>query len=278
MRYGFVFNVERCNGCYSCFLACKDEHTGNDHSPICAPTCEGCNLMKLNEVEYGTGSKVKVDYVNTICQQCANPACMAKFPEEIYKRADGIVIIDPVKAKGKKEIVKSCPYGAIFWNEKEQLPQKCTMCAHMLDAGEKVTRCSECCPNQALLFGDLNDSESEIAKFAAEHKDELEDFHPAFKSQPGVKYMYLPKPFICGEVICAKCGEDVKGAKVSVKCLECGTVYETETDFLGDFEVQGLPTNKPFEVTVIAEGFVTKTLECKTAGSVNLGEIYLEKA
>ena len=59
MRYGFVFNIERCNGCYSCFLACKDEHTGNDHSPICAATCEGCNLMKLNEIEYGTGSAAR---------------------------------------------------------------------------------------------------------------------------------------------------------------------------------------------------------------------------
>ena len=124
MRYGFVFNIERCNGCYSCFLACKDEHTGNCHKPICAPTCEGVNLMKLNEIEYGTGSKVKVDYVNTICQQCANPACMRKYPDQVYKRPDGIVIIDPEKAKGNRDMVNACPYGAIFWNEKEQLPQK----------------------------------------------------------------------------------------------------------------------------------------------------------
>ena len=122
MRYGFVFNIERCNGCYSCFLACKDEHTGNCHKPICAPTCEGVNLMKLNEIEYGTGSKVKVDYVNTICQQCANPACMKKYPDQVYKRPDGIVIIDPEKAKGNRDMVNACPYGAIFWNEKEQLP------------------------------------------------------------------------------------------------------------------------------------------------------------
>lgn len=276
MRYGFVFNVERCNGCYSCFLACKDEHTGNDHSPICAPTCEGCNLMKLNEVEYGTGSKVKVDYVNTICQQCANPACMAKFPEEIYKRADGIVIIDPVKAKGKKEIVKSCPYGAIFWNEKEQLPQKCTMCAHMLDAGEKVTRCSEVCPDQAILFGDIEDPESEISKYIAAHKDELEQLKPELGLGPANYYRRLPKPFICGEAICDKCGEDVKGAKVTVKS-ECGCKYETVTDFLGDFEVRGLPTNKNFTVTIEAEGFKTRELTCRTMAAVNLGEIYLEK-
>ena len=35
----------------------------------------------------------------------------------VYKREDGLVIIDPVKAKGRTEIVGSCPYGVIYWNE-----------------------------------------------------------------------------------------------------------------------------------------------------------------
>ena len=87
--------------------------------------------------------------------------------------------------------------------------------------------------------------------------------------------MYLPRPFICGEVTFE--GEDVKGAKVTVKCDECGKEYKTETDFLGDFEVQGLPTNKAFTVTIEAEGCKTKVLQCRTAGSVNFGEIALEK-
>ena len=69
----------------------------------------------------------------------------------------------------------------------------------------------------------------------------------------------------------------VKGAKVTVKCDECGKEYVTETDFLGDFEVQGLPTNKPFTVTIEAEGCKPAVLTCKTAGSVNFGEIALEK-
>ena len=64
---------------------------------------------------------------------------------------------------------------------------------------------------------------------------------------------------------------------MTVKCDECGKVYETETDFLGDFEVQGLATNKPFTVTIEAEGAKTKVLNCRTAGSVNFGEIVLEK-
>jgi Fe-S-cluster-containing dehydrogenase component len=277
-RYGFVFNVERCNGCFSCFLACKDEHTGNCHCPTCAATTECINLKRIDEVQYGSDDKVKVDYMHYVCQQCADPACMKKFPNEIYKRDDGIVIIDPEKAKGKKEIVDACPYNAIVWNPEAQLPQKCTMCAHMLDAGETVTRCSEVCPNAALLFGDLDDPNSEISKYVAEHKDELEKLHPEFGTGPAHWYRHIPKPFICGEVVCKDTDECCKGAKVTLTCDECGTARTTETDFLGDFEFRGLPTNQPFTVKIEADGYKPCELKARTKASVNLGEIFIEKA
>ena len=273
-RYGFIIDVDRCNGCYSCFLACKDEWIGNDHGSYGKATAEGMNLMRVKEIEYGTFDKVKVDYIAIPCQHCQNAPCVLKRPDAFYKREDGLVILDPEKS-ADKSLLQACPYGCVQWNETAGIAQKCNGCAHMIDAGEKQTRCSEVCPNQALFFGDLDDPDSEIAKFAAEHADELEDFQPAFKAQPAVRYMYLPKPFICGEV--TGDGEDIKGAKVTAKCDDCDSVRETVTDFLGDFEFQGLPTNKPFTVTVEAEGYKPAVLTCRTAGSVNFGEIALEK-
>jgi len=275
-RYGFIIDVDRCNGCYSCFLACKDEWIGNDHGALGAATQEGMNLMRVQEIEYGTENKVKVDYIPIPCQHCKNAPCVLKRPDAYYTRPDGLVILDPAKA-GDESLLQACPYGCVIWNPVLKIAQKCNGCAHMLDAGEKSTRCAECCPNQALIFGDLDDPNSEISKFAAEHQAELEDFHPAFKADPSVKYMYLPKPFICGEVICAECGEDIKGAKITLKAAD-GQTCQTESDFLGDFEFQGLDSNAFYTVTVEADGFVAKTLECKTAGSVNFGEVFLEKA
>ena len=273
-KYGFIIDVDRCNGCYSCFLACKDEWIGNDHGAYGKATEEGMSLVRVKEIEYGTHDKVKVDYIAIPCQHCANAPCIAKRPDAFYARKDGLVILDPAKS-ADKELLAACPYGCIQWNEAAGIAQKCNGCAHMLDAGEKHTRCSEVCPNQALIFGDLDDPDSEISKFAAAHADELEDFQPAFKAQPSVRYMYLPKPFICGEVTGG--GEDIKGAKVVCKCDECGKIRETVTDFLGDFEFQGLATNKPYTVTIEAEGYKPCVLTCRTAGSVNFGEIVLEK-
>ena len=70
-RYGIAINVERCTGCHSCFLACKDEYVGNDHLPLsAAQPMSGHEWLRVVEVEHGGGTKVKVDYVPTMCQHC----------------------------------------------------------------------------------------------------------------------------------------------------------------------------------------------------------------
>jgi Fe-S-cluster-containing dehydrogenase component len=66
------------------------------------------------------------------------------------KRADGIVLIDPEKSVGQRSLVAACPYGAIWWNAEKNLPQKCTLCAHLLDTGWKAPRCVQACPTGAL--------------------------------------------------------------------------------------------------------------------------------
>ena len=77
----------------------------------------------------------------------------------IYRREDGLVIIDPEKAKGHPEIVDTCPYGAIYWNEEQQVAQKCTGCAHLVDAGWTETRCSQVCPTNAIQLVLADDAE-----------------------------------------------------------------------------------------------------------------------
>ena len=39
-RYSMLCDVEKCTGCYACFLACKDEYVGNDHGASAAPASE----------------------------------------------------------------------------------------------------------------------------------------------------------------------------------------------------------------------------------------------
>ena len=95
----------------------------------------------------GSSPRSKSSIFPSLCMHCDNAPCMKVAPAgAVYKREDGLVIIDPEKAKGRREIVESCPYGAIYWNEEEQLAQKCTGCAHLIDEGWTQTRCSQGCP------------------------------------------------------------------------------------------------------------------------------------
>ncbi len=142
-RYGMIMDVTKCNGCYNCFLACRDEYCGNEFPPYSASQpMTGHFWMRIIEKERGKFPKVKVAYTAVPCMHCENPTCV-KLAQNgaIYKRTDGIVIIDPKKAVGQKELLSTCPYRVIYWNEEKQLPQKCTLCAHLLDQGWKEPRC-----------------------------------------------------------------------------------------------------------------------------------------
>ena len=175
----------------------------------------------------------------------------------VYKRPDGIVIVDPEKSKGQKQIVDACPVGAIFWNEEEQIPQKCTMCAELLDDPDYPgfePRCVEACPNQALVFGDLADPDSEISKLIAANKvTQLKELGTMGSS---VVHLNIPGKFLAGTVAYPEELEEVCiGAKVKVICEECGTTYETETNWAGDWEVEDLPEGKSWTVDITFPGF-----------------------
>ena len=150
----FVIDVGICNGCYSCQIACKDEHVGNDWSPIAKPQPDtGQFWMKLNEYICGTVPKVKMHYVPLMCQHCDDAPCIPACPVEgaLYKREDGLVIIDSVKCTGCQACVDACPYDVIYFNESLNIAQKCTGCAHLLDGGEwKIPRCADSCPTEAI--------------------------------------------------------------------------------------------------------------------------------
>ncbi len=274
-RLGLLIDVTKCSGCHNCFLACRDEYFGNDYPGYSAPQpLEGQYWMQVKEVERGTWPKPKLDYIPTPCQHCETAPCIdAAADNAVYRRKDGVVIIDPVKAKGQKDIVNSCPYRVIWWNSALQLPQKCTMCAHMLDAGEPMPRCVEACPTGALIFGDLDDPKSEIAQAAASVKTET--YHPEYKTDPLVKYVGIPKKFVVGEVVRRDMpGECAQGVAVTLEGE--GVKLATQTDSYGDFEFEGLDKNKQLKLRVDLKGYASMIIDVSTQKDVDLGEIVLE--
>jgi Fe-S-cluster-containing dehydrogenase component len=231
--------------------------------------------MQVKEIERGVYPKPKVDYIPTPCMQCREAPCLdAAKNGAVYRREDGIVIIDPEKAKGQEGIVNACPYRVVFWNQELELPQKCTFCAHRLDEGVKLPRCVEACPTGAISFGDLDDPDSDVAQLVAAKETEV--LLPEYETQPNVIYYGVPKRFIAGEVVLAdQQGECAPGAKVVLEGPEGKT--ETASDAYGDFEFEGLSKNMPYTVTVSFDGYTPQSFDVKTRRDVNLGEVILVK-
>ena len=268
-----AIDVNKCVGCYNCFLTCRDEYAGNTYPGYsAAQPMSGGNWMRVSEIERGTYPHVRVDYVPATCSHCDSAACV-KLDQTgaIYRRSDGIVLIDPEKAKGNKELLKTCPYRKIEWNEELQTPQKCTFCAHLLDAGEPEPRCVESCPSGALVFGDLDDPASAVSRLVATGATEV--LQPGYAMGEKVTYRGLPKKFVAGTIIYGDIDEVAKDVTVTLE--QDGTTLTTKTNGFGDFEFDRLPENAVYTVKVAAPGYQAASCTAKTAKDVYLGEIVL---
>jgi len=272
-KYGMVIDISKCNGCYNCFLACRDEYCGNDYPPYSlAQPMTGHFWMRIIERERGQYPRVKVAYTPVLCMQCENAPCIkAALNGAVYRRPDGIVIIDPEKAVGQKQIVSACPYRVIYWNEEKNIPQKCTFCAHLLDKGWKEPRCVELCPAGAMIFGDLEDPNSEVSKLMASNK--VEALHPEYGLKEKVRYIALPKRFIAGTVVFGD--KDECAENVDVTLIGDGVKQTIKTNNYGDFEFEGLPAEKEFSVKLEHPGHAPKEFTVQTKIDVYLGEIIL---
>ncbi len=267
-----VIDINKCNGCYNCQVACKDEHVDNDWTPIAKPQPDtGHFWMKVTDVVQGTVPKVRVRYMLETCQHCDDAPCISSCKSEaIYKREDGIVIIDPEKCTGDRSCLAACPYNAVYFNSDLNISQKCTMCAHLLDEGWKEPRCVDACPTGALRFGE----ESELKELIAT----AETLHPEFGTTPRVFYAgLLNKYFIAGEVYDPKSDECLEGATVTLINVGSKKASSLQTDFFGDFWFE---RQEPGQYSLIVEktGYFTKTVEpIDASADVNVGEIELNQ-
>jgi Fe-S-cluster-containing dehydrogenase component len=264
--YVLLVDVDKCTQCYNCVLSCKDEHFGNEFLPISTGCQElGQNWLDIKIEERGGQDKILVSCWPEGCRHCEDPEC-ARKSDAVYKREDGIVIMDPVKAKGQKELLGACPYHAVSWNSEKGLAQKCTMCAHLLDNGETQPRCVEACPTTTLVFGDANDPQSQVSKIIADH-DEL-------KAQTGiVRYFNKTGRIVTGSVYLSE--KEVAEA-AEVRLLEGDKVTaRTVTNGFGDFVFKNLPEGRAYTLQIEHAGFPPQVMECNPEQDFIFQEIYL---
>lgn len=270
-KWNLIVDVAECHNCNNCFLTCKDEYVGNDIPGYSAPQPLRENKwIHVLTRERGCFPMVETAHVPVMCNHCDRAPCVAAGRGAVRKRDDGIVIIDPQRAAGRKDLVDACPYGAIWWNEELQLPQAWTFDAHLLDRGWEAPRCVQACPTGALKSLKVSDEEMT----AIVEAEQLRPFAPAYQTKPRVHYKNLyryDRLFIGGCVLGEKSGVLDCVAQAQVELLRNGTVrYCATTDFFGEFKIDALEVNggslelrishKDFEVTSVAANLATESI------------------
>lgn len=189
-KWGMVIDLQKCVGCDSCTVACKAENR----------TPPGVSYNVVLEEEVGTFPNVRRMSIPRPCMQCDDPPCVLVCPANAtYKGEDGVVVINKDRCIGCRYCITACPYGARsfdfgetyedemvgfnelqvnewgtefgerggVWSPPVGQVRKCTFCAHRIPRGEEPA-CVETCIGDARYFGDLNDPNSVVTKFAAD--------------------------------------------------------------------------------------------------------------
>ena len=272
-----IIDVAECTNCNLCTLATMDEYVGNDWPGYSAPMPKhGHQWISIRQNERGQVPMIDIAYVPTMCNHCDNAPCVTRGGGAVMKRADGIVVIDPVKAKGQKQLVDTCPYGHIWWNEDLKLPQHWNFDAHLIDQGWQQTRGQQSCPTGAMRAVCVDDDE--MQRMASGQG--LETMQPELGTRPRVYYRNLwrySKCFIGGTLSAETDGrvDCVEGA--AVRLIKDGTaIAEITSDNYGDFKFDRLDENSgAYVVEISIKDAVKKRVEASLGVSINLGEIRL---
>ncbi len=180
VRYGMLIDTTKCaDGCSDCVTGCEKENgldllrmpEGADPEDWDRQRPRWIRTVKVKDRLTG-----QVSTLPMMCQHCEYPPCVDVCPTGAsFRRADGIVMVDRHTCIGCRYCMMACPYKArsfIHEDIDRQLTiaprgkgcvESCNLCVHRRDNGETTTACQDACQHGAIVFGDLNDPNSEVS-------------------------------------------------------------------------------------------------------------------
>jgi molybdopterin-containing oxidoreductase family iron-sulfur binding subunit len=200
-RWGMLVDTSKCaTGCRACVQACNDEHGISGQG---RPQTDAQWIRKVTLRDKASGRETSLPLM---CQHCEDPPCVDVCPTGAsFRRADGIVLVDKHSCIGCRYCMLACPFKArSFIHEKltDQKPwsprgkgtvESCNLCVHRIDEGKgRIPACAESCEREghrAIVFGDLNNPTSSVAKAMSEQQSQ--ELRADLGLNTGIRYQNL---------------------------------------------------------------------------------------
>jgi len=158
-KYVMLADTTRCIDCKACVVACRAEWE--------TPLGYTRDWVKQVELTKDDGQPQVMLFPGR-CQHCDDSPCVEACPSgAAYTREDGIVLVDDEICSGCELCVPACPYDARWLNPETNTISKCTYCQPRVDEG-LAPACVQTCVGHALIFGDINDPNSEVSQLLEE--------------------------------------------------------------------------------------------------------------
>jgi len=221
-RWGMVIDTDRCTGCAACMVACHAENNIQTVGEVEAGKGRAMHWIRIERYYEGEFPDIKVRFQPVMCQQCGHAPCEPVCPVyATYHTPEGLNAMVYARCIGTRYCANNCPYTVRFFNwfspdfpqplERQLNPdvsvrsagimEKCTFCVQRIQGAQDVakdedrevrdgeirTACSQSCPAEAIVFGDLDDPESRVSEYAQQARATklLEEL----STEPSVIYM-----------------------------------------------------------------------------------------